>query len=111
MCGEQIYGLYKHFYIPGSPPHVRGTAIEKKPMDISQRITPACAGNSDPKIANISSGQDHPRMCGEQDLTFKFSYPHQGSPPHVRGTVDISTAAGTSPRITPACAGNSAHRL
>ena len=31
--------------------------------------------------------KDHPRVCGEQEVTTKVSTEEQGSPPRVRGTV------------------------
>ena len=51
--------------------------------------------------------EDHPRICGEK------SWPHRrydmvlGSPPHMRGKVDVVTGLEDGGGITPAYAGKS----
>ena len=52
-------------------------------------------------------GEDHPRVCGEQELRLIFCFTYIGSPPRVRGTEQLSWANAGHVRITPACAGNS----
>ena len=50
VCGEQGFGLARGGYVRGSPPRVRGTGeivVQHRPRE---RITPACAGNSMPKV-------------------------------------------------------------
>ena len=49
----------------GSPPRVRGIELEDTRERREQRITPACAGNSNVGTPDFLSGEDHPRVCGE----------------------------------------------
>ena len=91
----------------GSPPLARGTGISRPDMDVADRITPACAGNSGDKIFAILLIRDHPRLRGEQLPQTVDRWRWEGSPPLARGTVPLPTYTPTCPRITPACAGNS----
>ena len=90
VCGEQQIMCRQKAAVAGSPPRVRGTATERKREFCICRITPACAGNSDPGRSQIPglgitpacagnrlseekgrcTGKDHPRVCGEQLLIF-----------------------------------------
>ena len=66
VCGEQISLRKCYGNHDGSPPRVRGTGRCSAATASSNRITPACAGNSDqlPRISRRP--EDHPRVCGEQ---------------------------------------------
>ena len=46
VCGEQYVDLPGHIRADGSPPRVRGTVAASSKRRSTQRITPACAGNS-----------------------------------------------------------------
>ena len=48
-------------------------------------------------------------MCGEQVSAPEGGSKWPGSPPRVRGTVNSRSVMEKGGRITPACAGNSAH--
>ena len=86
---------------------MRGTEAADQEREDITRITPACAGNRDPKPLLSIPKRDHPRVCGEQKgLKLKFHAP-RGSPPRVRGTESGAGMTGQGNRITPACAGNS----
>ena len=50
VCGEQLRIAQTATNEQGSPPRVRGTAMERTEMLADLRITPACAGNSTPKV-------------------------------------------------------------
>ena len=66
VCGEQSKSLQIRAILSGSPPRVRGTAPMPNALHATERITPACAGNSG-KIKSIKVPfGDHPRVCGEQ---------------------------------------------
>ncbi len=107
MCGEQILNLLRHDVVPGSPPRVRGTAVQTSSMGKVHRITPACAGNSVLRIVQATDVEDHPRVCGEQ-LRVRWCLGRKvGSPPRVRGTVVFHVSQLFHRGITPACAGNS----
>ena len=110
MCGEQSYFPPKRSKVLGSPPRVRGTgdiAVQHRPRD---RITPACAGNRKMNIFSAWPNWDHPRVCGEQAGITVCTLSLKGSPPRVRGTVDVYNAPNVFIGITPACAGNSGGR-
>ena len=72
----------------------------------SQRITPACAGNTTYYKHGSTYGGDHPRLRGEYIMAMGGWVAFLGSPPLARGIrrtdVYILALAG----ITPACAGN-----
>ena len=90
---------------------MRGTGAEPQPRKPQVGITPACAGNrfSD-NLVHIAV-RDHPRVCGEQDISAKVKDWTAGSPPRVRGTGLGGAKMQRSQRITPACAGNSGSRI
>ena len=46
MCGEKEYALNISDYTVGSPPHVRGKAVQMQFELHILGITPACAGKS-----------------------------------------------------------------
>ena len=50
----------------GSPPRVRGEALELGDVVLGLGITPACAGRSDSFCLLLGDGWDHPRVCGEK---------------------------------------------
>ena len=53
----------------------------------------------------------HPRVCGEQHLSFNSTLITRGSSPRVRGTGIECFALYADPRFIPACAGNSGNTL
>ena len=107
MCGEQLGHLLPGGSLWGSPPRVRGTAISLHTCRIGQRITPACAGNSQALNTLSPLLEDHPRVCEEQRIHSPAVAVLVGSPPRVRGTVFFWGRLAHGGRITPACAGNS----
>ena len=68
-------------------------------------ITPAYAGKRTAKNASRSYTRDHPRLCGEKDVTNGIYFHVSGSPPPMRGKVSSHTPATAARRITPAYAG------
>ena len=107
VCGEQSTTVSGMTTSRGSPPRVRGTAVNSAVPHSLHRITPACAGNSSAGCSICRRKSDHPRVCGEQTATPGMLWIGMGSPPRVRGT---GLRRGRFPAwqgITPACAGNS----
>ena len=85
VCGENTpRGL---FYFPagGSPPRVRGKHARYRAPNRPCRITPACAGKTFPLLSAERTGQDHPRVCGENLMMTRRRQLLLGSPPRVRG--------------------------
>ena len=89
----------------GSSPHARGKASALKLDSCSIRIIPACAGKSAGLSSQNLHSQDHPRMCGEKQVSRFIHINDKGSSPHVRGKVFRSFPDRVSFRIIPACAG------
>ena len=110
VCGEQWSITMVSPVATGSPPRVRGTDAWVRHSGARQGITPACAGNSPMPSPPRRSGEDHPRVCGEQAGPGGQTGQEAGSPPRVRGTAPFSQLLSRSQRITPACAGNSFKR-
>ena len=106
VCGEQATLSHKLAASQGSPPRVRGTAHGTNPGRPGERITPACAGNSQKLNSPCNLDKDHPRVCGEQLACFCFCLTYKGSPPRVRGTGTGKRSSCRNKGITPACAGN-----
>ena len=107
-CGENARTMPPQTAVPGSPPRVRGKRVIQLLKIWQQRITPACAGKT-PHIAPLeASGQDHPRVCGENPAARPRRLRPRGSPPRVRGKPFSVSSVRASGRITPACAGKTA---
>ena len=105
VCGEEQYpcGVIRPF--AGSPPRVRGRVCAVLNPPRAARITPACAGKSGPSAQGARAGQDHPRVCGEEEDKSIQKVHRAGSPPRVRGREISKEGVESFERITPACAG------
>ena len=105
VCGEKCSALY---FMPrriGSPPRMRGKAVLCRLPSCHVGITPAYAGKRCRSPAFRSMPWDHPRVCGEKCPPGKFFFMTVGSPPRVRGKVQLRNGKQTSRGITPAYAG------
>ena len=105
MRGEDGFVCRFHGFALGSPPHARGRRQRRALGRAAARITPACAGKTEPATVRLQSMGDHPRMRGEDGDQLNQNRHQLGSPPHARGRPPtVRRNAGPS-RITPACAG------
>ena len=84
MCGKYPHPFRQVEPFQGSPPHVREIRISTDADKQSDRITPACAGNTVKPSFHALLHEDHPRMCGKYLLLTGNGYARIGSPPHVR---------------------------
>ena len=66
---------------------MRGKDQVEQTKNTSLRITPAHAGKRIFGPGYLTFGKDHPRACGEKDLSKNFILPELGSPPRMRGKV------------------------
>ena len=73
------------------------------------RITPAYAGKSVGIDTRQKCIQDHPRLCGEKPEYASSPIPNVGSPPPMRGKVNVQASIYHFRRITPAYAGKSSN--
>ena len=107
LCGEKLGFRCRFSLIPGSPPPMRGKAALALAMLAKLRITPAYAGKSLHYRLHHCNNKDHPRLCGEKQLSQLFLCVVQGSPPPMRGKECYFVGALRSDGITPAYAGKS----
>ena len=111
VCGEYRASLRLRNTRGGSPPRVRGIPGWSFAGASNARITPACAGNTYSRGCFGRAYRDHPRVCGEYDGVFSWTYPASGSPPRVRGILVPTAPSTDTRRITPACAGNTSRLI
>ena len=90
LCGEKRIFLRYCQLLQGSPPPMRGKAHKSSGTAFSIRITPAYAGKSDPKVLGVRNAKDHPRLCGEKCTPQLKLTIFEGSPPPMRGKVQMS---------------------
>ena len=107
VCGEKANQRGFLGHVEGSPPRVRGKDITKHKSTGDVGITPACAGKRYKLFGRLSSGRDHPRVCGEKFSFLFLTLFYVGSPPRVRGKGAKRYRAKCVSGITPACAGKS----
>ncbi len=89
----------------GSPPQVRGKRYEPATEEEDKGITPAGAGKTQITLSILSSKQDHPRRCGENQSPTLRPRGFGGSPPQVRGKLVRCHCKQRVSGITPAGAG------
>ena len=70
---------------------MRGKGTEHRQNYRQNRITPAYAGKSIKIFRGLSNQKDHPRLCGEKRYCTQINPRHLGSPPPMRGKVDIDS--------------------
>ena len=120
VCGEKMNQSSSHRWVTGSPPRMRGKVSGQKLWMVLCGITPACAGKSGNYSTAGSSGEDHPRVCGEKFCCFLPLDRVSGSPPRMRGKVPcrrvdqcrlpvFQVLADTVPHCIPDAAAHIAH--
>ena len=106
-CGEKSFAVVNGVQNSGSPPRMRGKdSLADFPAWAGQ-ITPAHAGKRRPSGSMRTAYRDHPRACGEKDLSEAGADELGGSPPRMRGKADLLEALADGLGITPAYAGKS----
>ena len=105
-CGEYNQVCLANWGIGGSPPRMRGIPCFVSIFTSSHRITPAHAGNTDLFQPAKQAAGDHPRACGEYNGKRLISAMRMGSPPRMRGILNLEVNTLQSIGITPAHAGN-----
>lgn len=105
VCGEKFVAPFCRYFTAGSPPRMRGKVDEEVGNKLRFGITPAYAGKSPRVPMPMTPAKDHPRVCGEKPCNLLFSFCHPGSPPRMRGKVNLSQKPMRGGRITPAYAG------
>ena len=70
VCGEKTPFSENSFTKSGSPPRMRGKALDLNLLTASLGITPAYAGKSARSQSSHGKPWDHPRVCGEKRFSF-----------------------------------------
>ena len=110
LCGEKPVCTGDLKAAGGSPPPMRGKGFQGQLVVLAIGITPAYAGKSDKMYQESQQYQDHPRLCGEKVSTVPTPAVLSGSPPPMRGKVQICPFADLTNGITPAYAGKRYHQ-
>ena len=105
LCGEKRPRLLRFCSVHGSPPPMRGKALDKPFSQRRCRITPAYAGKREVCTDRTRSTKDHPRLCGEKALCKNVPPSQIGSPPPMRGKARVLRRWQSATGITPAYAG------
>ena len=71
---------------------MRGLRRVKPSIHLSFRNTPACAGITRQRIESPCNVGEHPRVCGDYNLSGVFAASVMGTPPRVRGLLLKSPA-------------------
>ncbi len=106
VCGERSPGCVLPSSCAGSAPRVRGTRLRRRPGQVLERFSPACAGNASASCSLAPGQPVQPRVCGERARTAAGGYTCLGSAPRVRGTQNTTRNYSQKSRFSPACAGN-----
>ena len=107
MCGEKWLARFSPFATMGSPPRMRGKETMENTQAKRTGITPAYAGKSVVDCSHLFIIWDHPRVCGEKHCPHGINMIRGGSPPRMRGKVQMESKRRYRDRITPAYAGKS----
>lgn len=89
VCGEKSTATPLVFMALGSPPRMRGKVVQVDATLFGEGITPAHAGKRPNSSSTSATTGDYPRVCGEKALSTFSSRKNSGSPPRMRGKVDI----------------------
>ena len=107
VCGEKEINRNIKYRPTGSPPRMRGKVPEWRYGFSTARITPAYAGKSRQGQESELKPWDHPRVCGEKNMSVHTISSNIGSPPRMRGKDTKICDNSARVRITPAYAGKS----
>ena len=101
-CGEKTPVRFYENGVPGSPPRMRGKGVKARYERVAVGITPAHAGKRRRSPSTPRRWKDHPRACGEKDLSEAGADELGGSPPRMRGKVNFPAQVRPFHGITPA---------
>ena len=104
-CGEKVNVPFPPHALLGSPPRMRGKGRALCSQKSEVGITPAHAGKSPGAGRREPAQKDHPRACGEKFKCCTTRVYILGSPPRMRGKVQLDNQAAGRVGITPAHAG------
>ena len=85
MCGANHHLQTGRLLGKGSSPRVRGKFDKLNRISVDERIIPACAGQMFWPGGNYEEYEDHPRVCGANEVKRVLRNDGTGSSPRVRG--------------------------
>ena len=85
LCGEKLLANTGDTWDNGSPPPMRGKGYMRYRHSAKSGITPAYAGKRITEILFTHGCQDHPRLCGEKQITPFFHTSLPGITPAYAG--------------------------
>ena len=89
----------------GLSPRVRGKRVYSPVLPIPSRSIPACAGETNPYSRFRVNRKVYPRVCGGNQLCWRYERSNKGLSPRVRGKLLTTAPPTTTRRSIPACAG------
>ena len=104
-CGEKQNIDPPSVKFIGSPPLMRGKALDENSDCHATRITPAHVGKRWGTDWKTFLVKDHPRSCGEKRFSLNVNAHKAGSPPLMRGKELLHVKSCCQNGITPAHAG------
>ncbi len=104
-CGDRSWPAKLNNARFGSPPQVRGSALDGLQRSRLYRFTPAGAGIGGREYRRHPNTSVHPRRCGDRISLLLHCLVSSGSPPQVRGSVHRPKGRRPGTRFTPAGAG------
>ena len=104
--GERAVSKPGSLVTRGSAPRARGTAAAFEWARWGRRFSPACAGNGSTPGSVRTSDTVQPRVRGERAVLVSAHQRVSGSAPRARGTAPPRAGRPSTPRFSPACAGN-----
>jgi len=109
-CAGNTSGLVSNSLYATDHPRVRGEHVQDTPNSAAFTGSPPRArGTPQGPGSGPQPTADHPRVRGEHMTPEEMRHALIGSPPRARGTRIRPASTATGVRITPACAGNTAH--
>ena len=85
VCGENLRAPASRVRLLGTSPRMRGKPELTRRMTRTLRNIPAYAGKTQPSGRAHRSHQEHPRVCGENQLLFWPGAKAHGTSPRMRG--------------------------
>ncbi len=105
MCGENLFINDILYRLKGSSPLVWGKLYHICISMSTSRIIPTCVGKTQMKVLLVLPKQDHPHLCGENDILKSLRKSKGGSSPLVWGKPTGMLVQGDERRIIPTCVG------
>ena len=85
VCGENGLEELPEHHLAGTSPRMRGKHPCQSHPGPTCRNIPAYAGKTVPGLLADTENQEHPRVCGENNLMSVIDYTRGGTSPRMRG--------------------------